>query len=456
MKHPMLKGSTLAAAVFLASHATAGGFDNSSRGFDIIYGDNNVVTFSYGQSSVPMKANIDKMQRSENSLAEASVSKVSGSGEILDNFTRPQVGIRYNLNENTSCATQIEKPFAAGVAYEDDALSYTVTNDFGAPIDSNGNPTGDVTQMQFKSAPITTKYDSDSITFACGYDIALSKGEVKIFGGPKLQSVSGEFDEDLTPSADVTGSNDNLFVELDGGYEAGYILGAAYSIPEIALRASILYHSQIDYDATGTISAKVPGLGSFTTDAKAKTFTPQTVEIALQSGIAENTLAFLKLRWSEYGKLASLNVDGNDDGRIDGGLASVGEFDLAAGADGGLANPEVSMFSNDTFDYSFGLGRRVNDQLSLGASFSGSIKLGGKSDDTPLGADATSLRLPGDTAHTVSFGGEYTVIPKLKVNGGLGFTFIDEYRVETTSNSYRAEFDKTEAVSFQMGVTYEI
>jgi long-chain fatty acid transport protein len=114
------------------------------------------------------------------------------------------------------------------------------------------------------------------------------------------------------------------------------------------------------------------------------------------------------------------------------------------------------MFSNDTLDYSFGLGHLLNDQLTLGISYSGSIKLGSKSDDTPVGADSTSLRLPGDTSHTVSFGGEYKVIPKLKVSGGLGYTFIDEYRVETVSGSYRAEFGKTEATSFQVGLTYEI
>lgn len=120
------------------------------------------------------------------------------------------------------------------------------------------------------------------------------------------------------------------------------------------------------------------------------------------------------------------------------------------------------MFSNDTLDYSFGLGRRFNDQLTLGASFSGSIKLGGKSDDTPVGADSTSLRLPGDTSHTLSLGGEYTVIPKLKVSGGFGYTFINDYVVQTTADqdtglsAYRAEFSKTEATSFQLGLTYEI
>lgn len=450
MKHPMVKISALSASIFAASSAMAGGFDNSSRGFDIIYGDNNVISTSYGQTAVPMKARIQQ---------EAGSSNIVASGEILDDFQRPQLSTRYHVTENVSCALQYEVPFKAGVEYKDDTLAYGTT-----------------------SAPIKTVYDSESITAACGYDLALSTGVLKVFGGPKLQKVSGAFTEDLLAEGlGYTGAEDNLAVELDGGTEAGFIAGVSFSIPEIALRASILYHSQIDYTATGTINSIIPAQNAaiglnfgteFETTGKAKTFTPQTVELALQSGIAENTLAFVKMRWSEYGKLSDLQVRGGNDGIQgtydtnlpggDGGQVTLQE--LAAmdeGADS-LINPNVGMFSNDTFDYSFGLGRRISDQLTLGGSFSGSIKLGGKSADTPVGADSTSLRLPGDTSHTLSFGGEYSVLPNLKVNGGFGYTFINDYVVQTKvdpdtgTSDYRAEFSKTEATSFQLGLTYEI
>jgi long-chain fatty acid transport protein len=434
----------------------AGGFDNSSRGFDIIYGDNSVITTSYGQTSVPMKARIDKVKRSETSGVDSSP-KIVGSGEIIDDFIRPQVGFRYQVAKNVTCAAQFEQPFAAKVSYTDDSLAYLSTNASGQPIDKDGNPTGDPSSMLIQTAPIDTKYESESFTVACSYSMPTSNGIIKVFAGPKIQKVSGAFNEDLTPSTTATGKDDNLTVELDGGSEFGYIAGFAYEIPEIALRASILYHSQIDYDATGTVSASVPGLLSFTTSGKAKTFTPRSIELGLQSGIAQDTLGFVKLRWSEYGKLETLTVDG-DDATIVAGTGSTLKTlnDLNGGLLTDLIDPEVSMFSNDTLDYTLGLGHRLNDRLTLGASFSGSIKLGGKSDDTPLGADSTSLRLPGDTSHTISLGGEYAVLTNLKINGGLGYTFIDEYRVETTSGSFRAEFEKTEASSFQIGLTYEI
>lgn len=425
MKHPIIKISALSSAILAASSTMAGGFDNSSRSFDIIYGDNSVISTSYGQTAVPMKARIEQ--------GAGNTSSVVSSGEIIDDFQRPQLGVRYQVAENVTCAAQYEVPFAAEVAYKDDALAY-------------GSET----------APISTTYESKSFTVACGYDFVLETGKIKIFGGPKIQEVKGAFDEDLSTVA--VGTADNLDVSLDGGTEFGYILGASYEIPEYALRASILYHNQIDYDASGQLTAVLPaalGGNSFTTDATTKTFTPQTVELGFQSGIAENTLAFLKLRWSEYSKLKELQVEG-DYSTIVSGVTLQQLNDAAGGQLSSLISPNVSMFSNDTLDYSFGLGHRLNDKVTIGASYSGSVKIGSKSDDTPVGADSTSLRLPGDTSHTVAFGGEYTVIPKLKVSGGLGYTFIDEYRVETVSGSYRAEFGKTEATSFQIGLTYEI
>jgi long-chain fatty acid transport protein len=460
MKNSMLKLSTLSAAVLSASTAMAGGFDNSDRSLDILFGDNNVITTSYGQTSVPMKAVIQK---------GAATSNTVNSGDVVGNFTRPQVAFRYNISEELTCATKFEQPYAASVAYQDDQLAYVVTDANGLPVDDAGNIAVDgsgnlIATPATMSAPIATKYESESITAVCGYDFTLPKGELKVYGGPKIQKVNGAFDEDLNPLA--TGVDDNLTVELDGGTELGYVVGAAFSIPEIALRASFTYHSQVDYDdAKGTNRTFVPlslvnaALTDqvITTASTAKTFTPQSVELALQSGIAENTLASLTMRWSEYSKLADLQIQGGNEA-VPGTNGTMTLQDIAALDKklNSLINPEVSMFSNDTLDYELGLGRRINDSLSLGASFSGSIKLGSKPSDTPLGADATSLRLPGDTSHTLSFGGEYAVMPGLKVNGGLGYTFINAYVVQETDNSFKAEFSKTEATSFQMGVSYEI
>jgi len=456
MKSSLVKVSTLGAAIFAATSATAGGFDNTDRNFDIIYGDSNIITTQYGQTAVPMKANINKVQRAQTSVAEANA-KVVGSGEVIGDHIRPQIGFRYQLAKGVTCAAKVEQPFATKISFADDQYAYIKTNSNGLPIDANGNPTADPSNMATAGAPIDTRYESESFTMACGYTMALSQGQITAFAGPKIQRVSGFFNQDLTPSPTDLGEADNLTVELDGGTEFGYVAGMAYEIPEIALRASFLYHSQVDYDAKGSITAKIPGAVSFSTTGTARTFTPQTLELALKSGLAENTLGFIKMRWSEYSKLSTLNVTGDDSKTIDGSQFTIAQANQASGnLLDPLINPGLEMFTNDTFDYTIGIGQRISDQLSLGTSFTGSTKLGSKPDNTPAGADSTSLRLPNHTSYTLAFGGEYALMKHLKLHGGLGYTFIDSFIIETPTEEFKAEFGKTEATSFQFGLTYEI
>ncbi|GAA6135722.1 OmpP1/FadL family transporter [Oceaniserpentilla sp. 4NH20-0058] len=440
------KISTLSAAIIAATPAMAGGFDNSNRSFDIIYGDNNIITTQFGQTFLPMKANVNKMKRAQTSNAEANSKRVK-SGDIVGNLTRPQVGFRYKLLNDISCAGQIEQPFATQISFADDQYTYVKTDVSGNPVDINGHPTYDPSSMDTAVAPINSKYESESFTMACGYTMALPKGQVKIFAGPKIQSVKGSFNQDLTPSPSAIGEADNLTVVLDGGTELGYVAGIAYEIPKIALRASFLYHSQVDYDAKGTITAKIPNVISFNTRGTAKTFTPQTLELALVSGIAEDTLGFVKLRWSEYSKLTALHVIGDDAKTIDGNRATIAQANQFSGNRlDPLINPKLDMFSNDTFDYSIGIGHRVSDQLSVVTTFTSSTKIG----------DSTRSHLLDGSSYTLGFGGEYSLIKNLKLNGGLGFTLIDGYTVELPSGDFRAEFSQTEAISFQLGLSYEI
>lgn len=204
-----------------------------------------------------------------------------------------------------------------------------------------------------------------------------------------------------------------------------------------------------------------------------ETITPQTIELALQSGISSNTLVALRLRWSEYSKLKKLVTKA--DYSVEVGGATLAQIDAqvtnlvnSQRTQGGLQpvdsvlspliEPELDMFTNDTLDYSFSIGRQFNPKTSMGLSFSGEIKLGGKDDNVPLGADSSSLRLPGDTAHTVALGLDHQVLNNMNLYGGLAYTFVDDHRVETTAEegSFRAEFEKTHAVSIQFGVNYRL
>lgn len=437
-----------------ATHSYAGGFDNSDFNFDAIYNNDNTLNIEYGHSNVPMQATVEKGIGSSNLVK---------SGKIVKDMQRPVAALTYHFNDQVPCAAKYEQPYAANVAYDDDTLTYV-----GTDPETGGDTTF--------TAPIATEYEAESITVACGYRFDLSTGNILAFAGPKYQSVKGLLSEDLSASDEVTGTDDNSMIRFDGGHELGYIAGIAYSIPEYAMRASLLYHSQIDYDLKGSNTTHLPlelGGTPFRTSMASETITPQTIELALQSGISSNTLVALRLRWSEYSKLKKLVTKA--DYSVEVGGATLAQIDAqvtnlvnSQRTQGGLQpvdsvlspliEPELDMFTNDTLDYSFSIGRQFNPKTSMGLSFSGEIKLGGKDDNVPLGADSSSLRLPGDTAHTVALGLDHQVLNNMNLYGGLAYTFVDDYRVETTAEegSFRAEFEKTHAVSIQFGVNYRL
>ncbi len=446
MKNSMMRMSTLAAAILAASPVMAGGFDKSDHSFGILFGDDNVITTSFSQTSVNAKGSAKQVFGAEQNIK---------TGSIVSDIISPEISMRMNATDDVTCAFKVEEPYGAEVAYADDSLAYDLQVD--------------ATTVVPVTAPIATEYESQSLTIGCGYDFALNTGKITVLVGPKVQSIKGFFSEDLSGVA--AGSLDNLAVDLDGGTEVGYILGAAYSMPEIALRASIIYHSQIDYDATGTVESLAPlsllGTGlqdeRFTTTGKAKTFTPQSVEIALQSGVAENTLAFMNVRWSEYSKLSSLNVDG--DGSVslaNANGATMDDINLAAGgAFDGIIDPSVSLFDNDTMDIAIGMGHQLSDKLALGVSYATSFKLGSKPSKVLDGTDTDNVRVPGSDTQTLSFGGEYSILKGFTVNGGVAYTILDSYTAEDPDNldgagGIQVRFNQAEATSFQLGMSYAL
>ncbi|MEO0328881.1 MAG: transporter [Pseudomonadota bacterium] len=98
------------------------------------------------------------------------------------------------------------------------------------------------------------------------------------------------------------------------GDAVGWRAGLAYEIPAIALRAAIIYHSSYDYDLTGVQNNTGFGVAANNPNAlvpiSATTEIPQALEIKLQSGISEGTLAFANFKWQDWSKIQSVPIVG--------------------------------------------------------------------------------------------------------------------------------------------------
>ncbi|MEO0343362.1 MAG: outer membrane protein transport protein [Pseudomonadota bacterium] len=127
----------------------------------------------------------------------------------------------------------------------------------------------------------------------------------------------------------------------DDGY--GYVIGAAYEIKDIALRAVLTYESEIQIDPD---LESVNGGGG--ADGQADLSIGDVWNLSFQTGVAQNTLAFANIRYSKW-----------DDNQ---GFVPTDPFVV------GVSQAQVTDFG-DGYSYTIGVAQRLSDQWVLSASY---------------------------------------------------------------------------------------
>ena len=191
----------------------------------------------------------------------------------------------------------------------------------------------------------------------------------------------------LIPNVAVPASS--VSAAVTGGSAMSYVAGVAYEIPEIALRAELMYETKGEYVLETLFSGVLA--------KQTKASTPVYINAYVQSGIAEDTLAFASVRQADWAA-----------------------NQVAINPSGTYAN--ISSFSDST-SYRVGLGRKFGDTWSSSISYNWE---GGSSANTgsPLtvsnGNQGLSIgakyALNDNTA--ITFGGNYTELKT--VNGTWG------------------------------------
>ncbi len=334
--------ATAALTLFAAGAAQAGGIDRSGQDVSALFESGSYVETSMGYVS-------------------PSVSGTQGgasSGNMAPGYTQFGFAFKADLNPQMSFAIILDQPFGADVNYS--TAGYLL----------NGA----------KANVSTTE-----LTFLGRYKFS---DNISVYAGPRVVTASGNFTlgaYSSTYSSDMT---------------TGYVVGAAYEIPEIALRAAITYSSQTSFSMTGTagnLSATMP----------------QSVNFDFQTGIAEDTLAFAKIRWVNW---ANATID-----------------DSVAG--------NLADFNNkDTVSYEVGIGHKFSDQFSARISF------GYEAAD---GLTASNLS-PTDGYYSVGIGGSYDFGTGMKISGGVNYRILGD----ATTKKYGAIFTGNSAIGGGLKLSY--
>ena len=224
---------------------------------------------------------------------------------------------------------------------------------------------------------IETDIKSNNYAATCSYKMDAGKGQIRFIGGLFYQEVYG-FKEGLVSLAPIATGRVDL---SSSGW--GWRAGLAYEIPEIALRASLVYNSQVELDnISGTLTTP---FGSQAIYAPTESM-PDSLELKLQSGIAPGWLAFGSIKWVNWSVLQSVPI------------CPTFAPTAACFTNGPGQATSLDLMYRDGWTVTGGIGHKFNDQWSGAAQISWdrgtSHGFGSQSDTWTLGGGAAYTPTP--------------------------------------------------------------
>ena len=254
--------------------------------------------------------------------------------DMAGDYYFPQAALKLQLTDNFSFGLLYDQPFGAEAKYS--------ATDQTLPV--AGNPGA----FQLMGETTEVEVNTQNISMILGFQPIEN---FNIYGGGVYQTVKG----DVQLRGIAYGANQALGLynaNMKEDSAVGWLAGLAYQIPEIALKASITYRSEIDHEAatTETGSSALLG-GAFSTRADTKITTPQSVNLDFQTGIMADTVAFANVRWVDWSNFAIRPTAFGKASETLGALGRgpVGGFDLVA-------------YSDDQINATVGIGRKLSEQ----------------------------------------------------------------------------------------------
>ncbi|TCB67119.1 OmpP1/FadL family transporter [Acinetobacter sp. ANC 4178] len=406
-----MKLKALTTAMILAALPTAGAFaaalDRSGQSIS-----------AFLQPGNYFEAGISVLDPDVSGKAKANGSSISDMG---DDYYFPSAALKLQLTDHFSFGLIYDQPFGADATY---STSDPVLAADGSGLFHNGKES---TKVEVKS---------QNISMIVGFQ---PNENFNIYGGGVYQTVKGNVQlRGLAYGGSTAFGGYNANISEDGA--AGWLAGFAYQIPDIALKASLTYRSEIKHKTTieessiaplgqnlGTVINLNNGLGE--TDIT----TPQSVNLDFQTGIMANTVAFANVRWVNWKDFAIRPYAF--------GVASK----MAPGYPNGF---DLVAYSDDQWSTNVGLGRKLNDQ------WAGNVSVGW---DSGAGNPITTLG-PTEGYWNLGLGVQYSPTPATFIAGGVKYFWLGDAKAQTgaqfgTSN-YVADFSDNNAIAYGLKLGY--
>ena len=223
--------------------------------------------------------------------------------------------------------------------------------------------------------------DLDSLTLMATYSLS---DEISILGGVTQNTLKA-----FTLNTLASGAVGTPY-QINSGTSTGYVIGAAYSIPDIALRAELLYQPSSALTTDGTFAGD-----ALTASIKR----PETLTLNFQTGIAEGTLLTASVhnaKWSAAPVTVDTIVDAAD----------------------------INETFDDSTKYSVGLARKLSNKWAISAGYS--REEGG-------GSEASSLFTLSNGSQAFSLGARYTLSETMNISFGVSHSIFGDVTVNNVA-----------------------
>lgn len=276
------------------------------------------------------------------------------TGNMANEYTSLGAALKYNINDQLAVGLFLNQPYGADAAY------------------GEGPYTG-----------IEAEWESNQIAVVLKYQM---NDNISVFGGAR--SVESTATIQLPNPANPTPAG-IYTAQTEANRQNGLIAGAAYERKDIALRVALTYEQGMTHDFATTEAVG----GATVLESITEIEIPQAITLDFQTGVAPGTLVFGSIRWSEW---------------------SVWEVAPAAYA---AANEgaRVTGIDNDSTTFRLGVGRQINDNLSVF----------GRITYEDSNGDVASRLAPTDGTTSIGLGGTYTV-NNAKITAGIEYAMLGD------------------------------
>ncbi len=407
-----MKLTTLTTAIIVATIPMTGAFaaalDRSGQSIS-----------AFLQPGNYFEAGISVLDPTVSGTANANGSTLADMG---DDYYFPSAALKLQVTDHFSFGLLYDQPFGADATYSltDPALSITGEGLFRNTTES--------TAVEVKT---------QNLSMILGFQ---PTENWNLYGGGVYQTVKGDVQlRGLAYGGQGTFGTYNASMKEDSA--AGWLAGLAYQIPEIALKASVTYRSEIDHDAATTETFAAPslfaGLNALPNGSTSIT-TPQSVNLDFQTGIMADTVAFANVRWVDWSNFSIRPTK----------FGTVSQNPLVAASTGKPQGFDLVAYSDDQISATVGVGRKLSQQ------WAGNVAVGW---DSGAGNPVSTLG-PTEGYWNLGLGMQFSPTPATFIAGGVKYFWLGDAKAQAGSQfgtpATVANFEDNHAIAYGLKMGY--